>query len=145
MLKNQALSREIVDSVVKDVSEATIATMGPNGRLAVIEYSGQPKTTKDGVTVSKSIKYEDKAYDLVSQVITEAAIKTDNECGDGTTTTIFLTQALYDAFKDNLTFPVKRRLNELVEFVIKGLDDFTTHVTVDDPLLRQLALTTSNN
>lgn len=145
MFHTNEKSRKIVDTVVDDITDMVISTMGPNGKLAIIEYSNRPKATKDGVTVAKSIKYDDIAYDLVAQIMTEAAIRTDRECGDGTTTTIFLTSALYNSFKDVLNFNNKALLNGYVKEVISFIKQNIIKVSVSDERLYHLALTTSNN
>jgi chaperonin GroEL len=67
------------------------STLGPKGRNVVIDKSfGAPKSTKDGVTVAKEIELEDKIQNMGAGMIKEAASKSDDKAGDGTTTTVVL-------------------------------------------------------
>lgn len=70
-------------------------TLGPSGRCVIIEKSyGAPKITKDGVTVVKELELGDKFKNLGVQLLKEAASKSNDNAGDGTTTTTVLTAAL---------------------------------------------------
>ena len=79
-----------------EIMDATVgATLGPAGRRIVIGRSfGAPKVTKDGVTVAKEIELEDKFENLGAQIIKEAASKSNDNAGDGTTTTTVLAHAM---------------------------------------------------
>ncbi|WPX96127.1 chaperonin GroEL [Candidatus Bandiella euplotis] len=80
---------------IKICADTVGATLGPRGRNVVIEKSfGAPKITKDGVTVAKEIELEDKLNNLGVQVLREAANKTNDRAGDGTTTTVVLGEAI---------------------------------------------------
>ncbi len=71
-------------------------TLGPKGRNAIIQQPyGAPKITKDGVTVAKSIDFEDKFEDMGAQLIKSVASKTNDVAGDGTTTATVLARAIY--------------------------------------------------
>lgn len=137
-------TREIVDTVVKQVRDAVVSTMGPNGKLAFIGAGVSTKTTKDGVTVAKSIRFNDPHHELVNRVLTEPAIKTDHECGDGTTTTIMLTAALYDVWKENPLFLDQKNIEAVILQIIEELKAAAIFVAVDDPRLYAMALTSSN-
>ena len=70
-------------------------TLGPKGRNVVLDKSyGAPRTTKDGVTVAKEIDLEDKFENMGAQMVREAASKTNDVAGDGTTTATVLTRAI---------------------------------------------------
>jgi chaperonin GroEL len=74
------------------------ATLGPKGRNVVIDRSfGAPKSTKDGVTVAKEIELEDKVQNMGAAMLKEAASKSDDKAGDGTTTTVVLAGAIAKA------------------------------------------------
>jgi chaperonin GroEL len=80
---------------IKIVADTVGVTLGPRGRNVVIEKSfGAPKITKDGVSVAKEIELEDKVENLGAQILKEAANKTNDRAGDGTTTTIVLAEAI---------------------------------------------------
>lgn len=135
---------QIIDEVVDLVREAVVSTMGPNGKLAFIKSGVSTKTTKDGVTVARSIKFSDERYEMVNRVITEPAIKTDRECGDGTTTTIQLTAALYEVFKKFPSFMENTKAEKLILAIIKKLQEQAITVDVNDPRLYMMALTSAN-
>src|SRR6187402_37899 len=80
---------------VNILANAVKVTLGPKGRNVVIEKSfGAPRTTKDGVTVAKEIELEDKFENMGALMVREAAQKTNDIAGDGTTTACVLTQAI---------------------------------------------------
>ena len=88
-------ARERMMRGVDILSNAVKVTLGPKGRNVVIEKSfGAPRTTKDGVTVAKEIELEDKFENMGAQMVREAAQKTNDVAGDGTTTACVLTQAI---------------------------------------------------
>jgi chaperonin GroEL len=88
-------AREKVLRGVDILSNAVKVTLGPKGRNVVLEKSfGAPRSTKDGVTVAKEIELEDKFENMGAQMIREAASKTNDAAGDGTTTACVLAQAI---------------------------------------------------
>src|ERR1700692_1777866 len=77
------------------LANAVKVTLGPKGRNVVIEKSfGAPRITKDGVTVAKGIELEEKFENRGAQMGREAASKTNDTAGDGTTTATVLAQAI---------------------------------------------------
>jgi len=81
---------------VDKLADAVEATLGPKGRNVIIEQSfGAPKITKDGVTVAKSIEFEDRYMNLGAQLVRQVAGKTADVAGDGTTTATVLARAIY--------------------------------------------------
>lgn len=82
---------------VNKIADAVKVTLGPKGRNVVIQNAyGTPHITKDGVTVAKQIDLEDPTENLAAQIIKQAATKTVDKCGDGTTTATILAQALFN-------------------------------------------------
>ncbi|XP_057455227.1 chaperonin CPN60-like 2, mitochondrial [Lotus japonicus] len=80
---------------VSEVAEAVKVTMGPKGRNVIIEKSHRnPRVTKDGVTVAKSISFEDKAKNIGAGLVKQVAKATNTAAGDGTTCATVLTQAI---------------------------------------------------
>ncbi|MSO14013.1 chaperonin GroEL [Rickettsiales endosymbiont of Trichoplax sp. H2] len=80
---------------IRVAADTVSVTLGPRGRNVIIEKSfGAPKITKDGVSVAKEIELEDKVENLGVQVLKEAANKTNDRAGDGTTTTIVLGESI---------------------------------------------------
>lgn len=82
-------------SAAKLMSDAVGATLGPNGRTVILERPDAPIATKDGVTVAKAVHADDKLSNLCIQLIRDAAHEAVQECGDGTTTTTILTEAIF--------------------------------------------------
>jgi len=94
-VKFAAEARERMLRGVDILSNAVKITLGPKGRNVVIEKSfGAPRTTKDGVTVAKEIELEDKFENMGALMVREAAQKTNDAAGDGTTTACVLAQAI---------------------------------------------------
>lgn len=98
---DEAARREIKKGV-DALADAVKVTLGPKGRNVLIEKSyGAPQITKDGVTIAKEIELEDKLQNIGAQTVKEAATKTVERAGDGTTTAVVLTQAIVaQAFKN---------------------------------------------
>lgn len=141
---NKADTRAIINEVISNAFEAVCATMGPNGEYAVINQLNQPKVTKDGVSVAKALDFNETRRNMIAKIITEPAIKTDKEVGDGTTTTIFMTYHLYQMFHKQMTFKNIRFLDGLIEQVSKLVAKEIIPVKVDDPEFRNMLLTSSN-
>lgn len=81
---------------VETLAKAVKVTLGPKGRNVMLEKSfGGPKITKDGVTVAKEIELKNKFENLGAQMVREAAKKTADVAGDGTTTATVLAEAIY--------------------------------------------------
>ncbi len=94
-VKFSADARERMLRGVDILANAVKVTLGPKGRNVILEKSfGAPRTTKDGVTVAKEIELEDKFENMGAQMVREAAQKTNDIAGDGTTTACVLAQAI---------------------------------------------------
>ena len=81
---------------VSKLARAVRTTLGPRGRNAVLDKGwGSPKVTKDGVTVAEDVELDDPNENLGAQLVKEAASKTNDVAGDGTTTATVLAEAIY--------------------------------------------------
>ncbi|MFN7629390.1 MAG: TCP-1/cpn60 chaperonin family protein, partial [Pirellula sp.] len=81
---------------VSKLARAVRSTLGPRGRNAVLDKGwGSPKITKDGVTVAEEIELDDPYENLGAQLVKEAASKTNDVAGDGTTTATVLAEAIF--------------------------------------------------
>ena len=81
---------------VEKLARAVRSTLGPRGRNAVLDKGwGSPKVTKDGVTVAEDIELEDPFENLGAQLVKEAASKTNDVAGDGTTTATVLAEGIF--------------------------------------------------
>src|SRR3974377_1152953 len=96
--KDVRFSSDARDRMLRGVdilNNAVKGTLGPKGRNVVLDKSyGAPRVTKDGVTVAKEIELEDKFENMGAQMLREAASKTSDIAGDGTTTATVLAQAI---------------------------------------------------
>ena len=90
-------ARKAIKKGIDKLAEAVKMTLGPRGRAVVIEKGyGAPQVTFDGVTVAKEIELEDKYENLGADFIKQAADKTNDNVGDGTTTSVVLAHAMID-------------------------------------------------
>ena len=89
-------ARQPLMSGVSKLARAVKSTLGPRGRNAVLDKGwGSPKITKDGVTVAEDIELDDPYENLGAQLVKEAASKTNDVAGDGTTTATVLAEGIY--------------------------------------------------
>ncbi|QCE05569.1 chaperonin CPN60-2, mitochondrial-like [Vigna unguiculata] len=89
-------ARALMLKGVEELADAVKVTMGPKGRNVVIEQSfGGPKVTKDGVTVAKSIEFNDKVKNIGASLVKQVANATNDVAGDGTTCATVLTRAIF--------------------------------------------------
>ena len=115
-------------SGVDILADAVKVTLGPKGRNVVIDKSfGAPRSTKDGVTVAKEIELEDKFENMGAQMVREAASKTNDVAGDGTTTATVLTRAI---------------VTEGLKFVAAGMNPMDLRRGVDSVSYTHLTLPT---
>src|SRR5947207_3777355 len=104
MLAFDAEARKSLLEGVTKLSRAVKATLGPRGRNAIIDKGwGAPTVTKDGVTVAEEVELKDKYENLGAQLVKEAASKTSDSAGDGTTTATVLAEAIFSAGLRNVT------------------------------------------
>ena len=96
MLSFDADARKSLLTGVEKLARAVKATLGPRGRNAVIDKGwGAPNVTKDGVTVAEEVELKDKFENIGAKLVKEAASKTSDVAGDGTTTSIVLAEAIF--------------------------------------------------
>ena len=90
-------ARASIKRGIDKLAQAVIMTLGPRGRAVVIEKGyGAPQVTFDGVTVAKEIEFEDKWENIGAEFIKQAADKTNDNVGDGTTSATVLAHAMID-------------------------------------------------
>ena len=88
-------ARERILKGVSKLAHAVKVTLGPSGRVVVLEKSfGAPTVTKDGVSVAKEIELKDKFENMGAQMVKEVASRASDDAGDGTTTATVLAQAI---------------------------------------------------
>ena len=143
-------AREDLLNGVEQLSQAVAATLGPKGRTVVLENKfGSPSITKDGVTVAKEIELECPMQNAGAQMVKEAAAKTNDEAGDGTTTATILAHAiLKEGFKKiaNGANPieVKRGIDKTVVDIVEYLKDNSKPIS-DNEEIAQVGTISANN
>jgi chaperonin GroEL len=134
---------------VTTLAKSVKVTLGPKGRNVMLEKSfGAPKVTKDGVSVAKEIDLQDKFENLGAQMVREAAKKTADVAGDGTTTATVLSEAL---FREGVKFvsaghnpmSLKRGIDAGVDAMVAALKDLAK--PADDPKVIGMVGTISAN
>lgn len=135
---------------VNTLAEVVTSTLGPKGRNVMFDLEGEPVLTKDGVTVAKSLlPLEDSITNLAVQLVVQAAEKTAYLAGDGTTTTVALTNSLVNQFYDNDDNPYKTKKEmELAFQVAKSLiKKHTRTINKHNGLkyIENIAYTSANN
>ncbi|TXG63941.1 hypothetical protein EZV62_010935 [Acer yangbiense] len=89
-------ARALMLKGVEELADAVKVTMGPKGRNVVLEQTyGPPKVTKDGVTVAKSIEFQDKVKNVGASLVKQVANATNDVAGDGTTCATVLARAIF--------------------------------------------------
>jgi len=88
-------AREKIKNGVDKLADAVKITLGPRGRNVILDKGyGAPTITNDGVTIAKDIELKDKFENIGAELVKEAASKTNDVAGDGTTTAVVLAQAM---------------------------------------------------
>ena len=133
------------------LADAVVSTLGPNGRNVVLGKGiiEAPQSTKDGVTVAKSIVLKEPNQELGVQLIKWAAIKTADRAGDGTTTSTLLAR---DMIKDGVValdnaenaVQIKRDIDKAVKNVISELKNISEDIEYENQL-EQIATVSANN
>ena len=143
-------AREALAKGVDKLADAVTATLGPAGRNVIIELDqGNPVSTKDGVTVAKSIELKNKVENIGAQIVKQAAIKTADQAGDGTTTSTLLAQSILSEGIDRMqagqnAVDIKRGIDKAVKKVVSYLEENSKDIT-DEEQLKQVATISANN
>jgi len=154
MSKQVILGSEARTNLVKGIdtlADAVVSTLGPNGRNVVIANEmGAPQSTKDGVTVAKSITLSDPNQELGVQLVKQAAIKTAEKAGDGTTTSTLLAREMIKAGLTALNnnenaVQIKRDIDTTVQQVVDNLKTQIAEDISGEEQLEQIATISANN
>ena len=122
-----AEAREGIRRGVQQLSAAVRVTLGPTGRVVILEKSfGAPTVTKDGVTVAKEIELEDASENMGAQMVKEVASKTSDVAGDGTTTATIYAEAIFEEGLRNVVagakaMQLKRGIDKAVDAIVDEL------------------------
>tara|TARA_B100000287_G_scaffold282411_1_gene266084 strand:+ start:799 stop:2442 length:1644 start_codon:yes stop_codon:yes gene_type:complete len=135
---------------VNKLADAVTSTLGPSGRNVIIEQDmGNPVSTKDGVTVAKSIALKDKVENLGAQIVKQAAIKTADYAGDGTTTSTLLAQTILQKGIEHMdagsnAVIIKKGIDTATSEVVDYLEKNSVDITEEEQL-KQIATISANN
>ncbi|MFA5863394.1 MAG: chaperonin GroEL [Phycisphaerae bacterium] len=154
MAKQMKFDQDARTAVARGMSKLAAAvkvTMGPTGRNVILQKSfGSPRITKDGVTVSKEIELPDPFENMGAKMVNEAASKTSDVAGDGTTTATVLAEAIYlegikmvTAGSDPMS--LKRGIDKAVDAAVEAIRSQSIKVKGKDDTIAQVATISANN
>ena len=149
LVKHLNFGKDAKDQIFKGIEKLTKAvssTLGASGKCVILEDDqGKPIITKDGVTVANSVILFDAVENMGATLLKEAARKTVEEAGDGTTTATVLAEAiLKEAVKENInTRELKQGINSAVKKVVKYLEKIS--IPVKGEMIDQVATISANN
>jgi chaperonin GroEL len=152
MSKQVTIGSTARENLVKGIdilADAVVSTLGPNGRNVVIADRGALQSTKDGVTVAKSITLLDPEQELGVQLVKQAAIQTAEKAGDGTTTSTLLAREMVkgglSALNNNENaVQIKRDIDSTVKLVVNNLKKLSEEISGEEQL-EQIATISANN
>ncbi len=142
--------RRKLQSGIDKLSNAVVSTLGPNGRNVVISQNGLVQSTKDGVSVAKSISLEDPIEETGVQLVKQAAIKTADTAGDGTTTSTLLAREIAKEGIQHLNNGVnatelKKGIDAAVKEVLDALRLQIKEEISNEEQLKQIATISANS
>ncbi len=154
-MSKQILFNEEARAAMKrgiDKLAATVkVTLGPIGRSVILDKGfGSPVITNDGVTVAKEIELEDKYENVGAQLLQEVASKTNDVAGDGTSTAVLLTQAIFSAGLKNVAaganpLAIRSGIEKGVTAVVKELKEKISRPVSTRGEIQQVASISANN
>ena len=144
-------SRTKLLSGVNQLANAVVTTLGPNGRNVVIAAGGLPPiSTKDGVTVAKFVELKDPQENLGALMVMQAALKTGDTAGDGTTTSTLLAKELITEGMNHTNLSqkhnavsIKRGMEIASKEIVKHLKAMSTDISSEDQI-KQVATISAN-
>ena len=150
IIKFDREAKEKLQNGIDKVNKAVSVTMGPFGRNVLIEKEhGQVASTKDGVSVAKTIVLEDPIENMAATVIKQAAQKTVDAAGDGTTTSTVLAHSIASqaleatAYASTNATQVKKGIEQAVKVVVEELKKMSTPIA-DEKQIKQIATLSAN-
>ena len=154
MAKQMVFEREAQERLlagVQKLARAVKSTLGPKGRNAVLDKGwGGPTITKDGVTVAEEIELKDAYENLGAQLVKEAASKTSDVAGDGTTTATVLSEAMFQEGLKLLTAgansaALQRGMRKACEDVVTQLHKLSRRVESNKEIAQVGAISANND
>jgi chaperonin GroEL len=142
-------ARQVLKEGLSELASAVKVTLGPTGKNVILQKSwGLPKITKDGVSVSKEIELQQPFKNMGAKMVNQAASKTGDEVGDGTTTATILAEAIYTEGLKYVTaginpMAIQRGINKAVAKASEFIKSISTPVKGDD--IAKVATISANN
>lgn len=139
-IKFEADARAGMAEGVKKLADAVKVTLGPKGRYVALERSfGAPLVTNDGVTVAREVELEDSVENMGAQLVREAAVKTNDVAGDGTTTATLLADVIVSEGLRNVTagadaLGIRRGIVKATDAVVAAIKEDATEITTKDQI-----------
>ena len=131
-MKKVFSGKELKDKIMEAIDllcNSVGSTLGPSGNNVLINNDNMsPFITNDGVTIARNIESEDKIINSILEIAKEASLKTEEEVGDGTTTTLVLLQAIYkegikEVAKGINPITLKKELNDILTILVKEIEN----------------------
>ena len=153
MAKQLIFSEEARQKLLRGINilaKAVVTTLGPKGRNVALDKKwGAPNIVHDGVTVAKEIELEDPFENMGAQLIKEAASKTNDVAGDGTTTSTLLAQAIVSKGLKNITaganpMLVKKGIDKGVEAVVAEIKRMSKPLKTDEEIAQVATISASD-
>jgi chaperonin GroEL len=147
---NVEARRKLKDGI-NALAEAVTVTLGPKGRTVIFEKAnGEPQVCNDGVTVAKQVELDDPVEDLGAKMLRQAAVKTSETAGDGTTTATLFAQAMINVGLKHIEagvnpMEVRRGIQKAVKAVVEQIKKMSIHVGDDISKIEQVATISANN
>jgi len=142
-------ARQKLTDGMEILAKAVRATLGPTGKNVILDKKfGKPHSTKDGVTVSKEVELPDPFENMGAKILNEAASKTNDKVGDGTTTAVVFADAMMKEGRKYLAAGVnpidlRRGIGKAVEKAIEALKDQAIPIK-DYEEVKQVGIIASN-
>ena len=142
-------ARQALLKGIDKVANTVKVTLGPQARYVVIDKSSKPLMCNDGVTIAKEIELKDKFENMGAKLIREVATKTQDNAGDGTTTSVILAQTMINEGLKNITaganpVDVKNGMDLATEKVVEYLRSKSVDVKSKEKIM-QVATVSANN
>lgn len=150
-LRSGEEARTLLLAGVEQLAEAVKSTLGPKGRNVILEkITGSPVVTNDGVTIAREIHLKNQFENMGAQLVKEAAIKTNDIVGDGTTTATVLAQAIIREGMRAIAAGanpvlVKRGIDIAVERLVDRLQSVAQSVSTEDDFARVAAISANDD
>ncbi|MYG47725.1 MAG: chaperonin GroEL [Synechococcus sp. SB0675_bin_6] len=144
-------ARRALEKGIDTLNEAVAVTLGPKGRNVVLEKKfGAPQIINDGITIAKEIELEDHIENTGVALIRQAASKTNDAAGDGTTTATVLAHAMVKAGLRNVAaganaISLKRGIDKAADFLVSEIEKHAVPVTDNNAIAQVGAIAAGND